>query len=179
MIAARAALSAGVEAFAAEVLDGPTIGSKAGTKHDRGNDALHSARNGLHDMADRCQDLIRQLDLAARLGGQVVDIATKELEARKSEIWTNSNVNAARRSVDNARTTDVEALTLTRYFVRQADWLHDRFPEAKLRDVEGLVNVGGPGRRLRRTTGALRRAAMSEWHRKKRTRVSIFRRRCA
>ncbi len=45
------------------------------------------------------------------------------------------------RSVDNARTTSVEALSLTRYFVRQADWLHDRFPEAELQDVEGLVKL--------------------------------------
>ena len=28
-----------------------------------------------------------------------------------------------------------------RYFVRQADWLHERFPEAELRDVEGLVKL--------------------------------------
>ena len=141
MIAARAALSAGVEAFAAEVAGRTHDWEQSGNETDRGNDALHSARNGLHDMADRCQDLIRQLDLAARLGGQVVDIATKELEARKSEIWTNSDINAARRSLENARTAGVEALRLTRYFVRQADWLHDRFPDAELRDVEGLVKL--------------------------------------
>ena len=28
-----------------------------------------------------------------------------------------------------------------RYFVRQADWLQERFPEAELRDVEGLVKL--------------------------------------
>ena len=29
----------------------------------------------------------------------------------------------------------------SRYFVRQADWLEKRFPDAKLRDVEGLVKL--------------------------------------
>ena len=29
----------------------------------------------------------------------------------------------------------------TRYFVRQADWLQERFPGAELRDVEGLVKL--------------------------------------
>jgi type I restriction enzyme M protein len=28
-----------------------------------------------------------------------------------------------------------------RYFVKQADWLQDRFPDATLRDVEGLVKL--------------------------------------
>jgi type I restriction enzyme M protein len=32
-------------------------------------------------------------------------------------------------------------LQRARYFARQADWLHDRFPEARLRDVEGLVKL--------------------------------------
>jgi type I restriction enzyme M protein len=28
-----------------------------------------------------------------------------------------------------------------RYFVKQADWLQDRFPDAQLRNVEGPVNL--------------------------------------
>ena len=40
-----------------------------------------------------------------------------------------------------ARADVVEALRLARYFVRQADWLQERFPDAKLRDVEGLVKL--------------------------------------
>ena len=102
----------------------PLIGNRAGNEAERGNDVLHSSRDALHDVADRCQELTRQLDSAAKLGGKVVDIATKELEARKSELWANSDINAARRSLENARSTGVEALRLTRYFVRQADWLH-------------------------------------------------------
>jgi len=35
----------------------------------------------------------------------------------------------------------VEQLKQVRYFHRQARWLTERFPEAKLRDVEGLVKV--------------------------------------
>lgn len=40
-----------------------------------------------------------------------------------------------------ARETAVEALRRARYFVRQADWLQERFPDAALRDVEGLVKL--------------------------------------
>ena len=35
----------------------------------------------------------------------------------------------------------MEALSQARYFVRQADWLQERFPDAELRDVEGLVKL--------------------------------------
>ena len=141
LVAVQGVLSTDVAAFTGEV-SARAAGWEASESEDgRGNDALHSIRDGLHGMADRCPDLTKQLDLAAKLVSKVVDIATKELEARKSELWTNSDVNAARGSLENARTTGVEVLGLTQYFVRQADWLHERFPEAALRDVEGLVKL--------------------------------------
>ena len=141
LVAIQGALSTDIAAFTAEVAARAASWEESESEDGRGNDALHSIRDCLHGMADRCPDLTKQLDLAATLVSKVVDIATKELEARKSELWTNSEVNAARRSVENARTNGVEALRLTRYFVRQADWLHERFPEAELRDVDGLVKL--------------------------------------
>ena len=92
-------------------------------------------------MAERCRDLTKQIDLAAKLAGRAVDIAVKELDARQSEIWANADIIKARRALEGARAGAVEALRRTRYFVRQADWLQERFPEAELRDVEGLVKL--------------------------------------
>ena len=40
-----------------------------------------------------------------------------------------------------ARAAAVEAPRRARHFVHQADWLHERFPDARLRDVEGLVKL--------------------------------------
>ena len=45
----------------------------------------------------------------------------------------------ARKALEETRAEAVEALRQTRYFVKQADWLQERFPDAVLRDVEGLV----------------------------------------
>ena len=98
-------------------------------------------RESLHDMADRCRDLTRQIDLAAKLVGRVVDIAVKELEAQNSYLWHNSEIGKVRKSMENTRATAVEALRWTRYFVRQADWLQEHFPNAELCDVEGLVKL--------------------------------------
>ena len=39
------------------------------------------------------------------------------------------------------RADAVEALRRARYFVKQADWLQERFPDAALADVEGLVKL--------------------------------------
>ena len=90
-------------------------------------------------MEQGCRDLTRQIDLAAKLAGRSVDMAVRELEARESDLWDNAEINKARKALEDARAVAVEALRRARYFVRQADWLQERFPEAELRNVEGLV----------------------------------------
>ncbi|MGV8174499.1 MAG: HsdM family class I SAM-dependent methyltransferase [Methanothrix sp.] len=45
------------------------------------------------------------------------------------------------KAADEARLRAAAQLRQVRYFWRQASWLTERFPEAKLRDVEGLVKV--------------------------------------
>jgi type I restriction enzyme M protein len=107
----------------------------------RDNAGLNAARVGLQPLADRCRDLTKQIDLTAKLAGRAIDVAVKELDARDSEVWDNGDVNRARKALEAARAEAAEALRRPRYFVRQADWLQERFPEAKLRDVEGLVKL--------------------------------------
>ena len=74
----------------------------------------------------------------------------KELEARESDLWVNAECNKARKALDEARAGPSRRCGQARYFVRQADWLQERFPDAMLRDVEGLVKL----RRSRRRRGA-------------------------
>ncbi len=45
------------------------------------------------------------------------------------------------KAADQSRQLAVTQLKQVRYFHRQARWLTERFPEAKLRDVEGLVKL--------------------------------------
>ena len=139
LISAQGTLSGGTEAFAAEAAARAADWNEGGNGGARDNAALHAAREGLHGMAERCRDLTQQIDLAAKLAGRAVDIAVKELAARESDLWDNAAISKARKELEGARAGAVEALRLARYFVRQADWLQERFPEAELRDVEGLV----------------------------------------
>ena len=137
----QATLSADIKVFAAGVEARAADWAKGGNGATTDNAALHAAREGLHDMAEGCRDLTKQIDLAAKMAGRAVDIAVKELDARKSDHWANAEINKAHRALEDARDGSVMALRRARYFVRQADWMQDRFPDAELRDVEGLVKL--------------------------------------
>jgi type I restriction enzyme M protein len=133
----RATVRVDIEAFgkesAAQAMAWQSVG--------RDNAGLNAARGALHPLGEHCRDLTKQIDLAAKLAGQAIDISVKELNARESEAWENGDMTRARKALEVARAEAVEALRRARYFVRQADWLQERFPDAKLRDVEGLVKL--------------------------------------
>jgi type I restriction enzyme M protein len=137
LTSAQATAIADIESFGKEAEAQATAWKSAG----RDNAGLNASRAALHPLADRCRDLTKQIDLAAKLSGRVIDISVKELEARDSDTWANTEISRARKALEVARADAVEALRRVRYFVRQADWLQERFPEAKLRDVEGLVKL--------------------------------------
>lgn len=135
LTSAQATLTADMEAFGKEAAEQ----AKAWAKAARDNTGLNAARAALHPLSDRCRDLTKQIDLAVKLSGRVIDIAVKELAAREADVWNNAEVSKARKALDEARAAAVEALRQARYFVKQADWLQERFPDAVLCDVEGLV----------------------------------------
>ena len=57
------------------------------------------------------------------------------------ENWSGREIRAAGKLLEERRAAATAQLYLIRYFVRHAHWLQERFPEAKLRDVEGLVKL--------------------------------------
>ena len=133
----RGTLRDDVEAFRTEV----AARANDGAKSARDNDGLKAARVALHPAAERCRDLAKALDLAAKLAGRAIDIAVKDLEARESDDWPGTDIIRARKALEIARAEAVEALHQVRYFLKQADWLQERFPDAKLCDVDGLVKL--------------------------------------
>ena len=110
-----------------------------GTKRD--NAVLHEVRKRLRHLAERCRELIKQLDLATKLAGRAIDIAIKELGARDTDRWPSTEINRSRKLLEGARRDAVTQLRRVCYFAHQANWLQHRFPEAELRDVEGLVKL--------------------------------------
>ena len=136
----QATVQADSSAFLAEVkAQAASWAAETGGTSGRSNAEIHKARKALHLLADRCRDLTRQVDLLVKLAGRVADTAVKHGSARDSALWKGAEVARARKALETGRAEAVEALRLPRYFVRQADWLQERFPDAVLADVAGLV----------------------------------------
>lgn len=103
----------------------------------------------LKDLAEQSRNLIKEIDLAYKLATRVIELAEAN-DAKDSELWDNSVLNSRghgskksnlKKNADEARKLAVEQLKQVRYFYKQAYWLLSRFPEGKLRDVEGLVKL--------------------------------------
>ncbi len=92
-------------------------------------------------IADISHDLVKALDHASKLSNRLVEHAEKLLGAKESELWDGREIAKAKKLLEEKRGLSIEQLKLVRYFHRQAHWLLERFPEGKLRDVEGLVKL--------------------------------------
>jgi type I restriction enzyme M protein len=91
--------------------------------------------------AEKTRELSKQADHLFKVAERLLEVCEKSLDAKANEDWKNKDVNRARKEMDETRHALVEALRLVRYFHHQAVWLTERFPDAKLVDVLGLVKL--------------------------------------
>jgi type I restriction enzyme M protein len=114
---------------------------KTWSKAKRDNKELKSVAAMISKGADASHDLIRQIDHLAKLVARCVDLAEEELDSKESENWSSREIKVVAKILEETRQAAVEQPKLVRYFYRHAHWLQERFPEAKLCDVEGLVKL--------------------------------------
>jgi type I restriction enzyme M protein len=107
----------------------------------RDNAGLRQSAERLAPLSEQSHDLVRQVDLLFKLVSRLIDICENELKAKGSEHWVSRETSSGRKALDESRKEAVEQLKKVHYFHKQAHWLQERFPEAKLRDVEGLVKL--------------------------------------
>lgn len=105
------------------------------------NGELKKAVDRLTPLAETSRDLVKQTDLLYKIICRLIETCENECAARDSEKWTSRDITRSRKAADEARALAVKQLKLVRYFWRQAHWLTERFPEAELCDVEGLVKL--------------------------------------
>lgn len=134
---AAVALGNDVEIFSKLV--GDIKGAWATAKRDI--KGLKTAIDLIGKSAEASHDLIREIDHVSKLLSRAIEIAEKELDAKDNGKWSAREVKAAMKALDEARIVAVQQLKLVRYFHRHALWLHERFPDAELRDVDGLVKL--------------------------------------
>jgi type I restriction enzyme M protein len=126
-----------VEAFRSAIQAEATQSEKQG----RDNPALKEAAQRLAPLAEASRDLVKQADLLYKLACRLVDVCQDQLAARENNLWVSRDIMRARKEADEARQIAVSRLKEVRYFHKQAVWLTERFPDAILRDVEGLVKL--------------------------------------
>ena len=90
---------------------------------------LQAAAEALAPMAEFSRDLTKQID-------QVFKLTESHANNQKGR-----GLNRLTKDANEARNTAIEALRQVRYYHKQARWLQERFPEAQLRDIEGLVKL--------------------------------------
>jgi len=108
------------------------------------NGELKKAVDRLATLAETSRDLVKQTDLLYKLACRLIETietSPRPLGEGPGVRGAFSAVTRARKAADEARALAVEQLKQVRYFWKQAHWLTERFPEAELRDVEGLVKL--------------------------------------
>ena len=126
-----------VEAFEKTISKQQTAWEKQQTT----NDELKKTVERLAPLAETSRNLVKQSDLLYKLACRLIETCENDCDAKDSSAWTSRNITRARKAVDDDRAQAVQQLKKVRYFWKQARWLTERFPEAQLRDVEGLVKL--------------------------------------
>jgi type I restriction enzyme M protein len=105
------------------------------------NTGLNKLVKQFAPLAESSRNLSKEADLLYKLASQLIEICQSECDAKASDAWVSRDIIRARKTADEARQGAVEQLKQLRYFWKQAQWLTERFPDAKLCDVEGLVKL--------------------------------------
>ena len=106
--------------------------------------ALTDARAAMQPMAEHAKALIKEIDHLAKLvqKAQEAVLASGEKAAEgKKLLATIAEARVPLTGDPNVHLSVTGTLKRARYFEGQAEWLLTRFPEGKLRDVEGLVKL--------------------------------------
>jgi len=110
------------------------------------NHQQHATRKTFDPLAEQIRGLIKQIDLLYKLAARLVDIGLPSPAGRGNEGegangLDRRGVTKLIKQLDEARTDAVEQLRQAVYFHRQVVWLQDRFPDATLQAVPGLVKL--------------------------------------
>lgn len=109
-------------------------------KPPKTNEAQHAARRAFEPLAERLRGLVKQVDLLFKLTARVAEHAANlVVENGLESSYDRRAVNRLVKQLDDTRKDAVEQLKHAVYFHRQVAWLQDRFPNAELEAVPGLV----------------------------------------
>ena len=131
------------ETDAKKLLDSlSTFGQKYGTGLAADNDGQHDGRKAFDPHAEAIRGLVKQVDLLYKLSARVADLGAElAVDEVISAVHDHRATGRLVKRLDEARKGAVEQMKDAVYFHRQVAWLQDRFPNAELQAVPGLVKV--------------------------------------
>jgi type I restriction enzyme M protein len=103
--------------------------------------SLNEKISRLAILTENSRNIIKQVETLYKLVCSLIKICEIKFKSKESDLWFTREISKARKFVEDYRQNLVKQLKLASYFYKQAVWLTDRFPEGKLRNVEGLVKV--------------------------------------
>jgi type I restriction enzyme M protein len=106
------------------------------------NDGQHAARKAFEENAEAIRGLIKQVDLLYKLAARASDLGSElATDEAITAVYDRRAVSRMMKQLDENRKAAVEQFRLAVYFHRQVAWLQDRFPDAELQAVLGLVRL--------------------------------------
>ena len=106
------------------------------------NDTQHAARKAFDPHAEAIRGLVKQIDLLFKLASRTASLGVELTdEDAIAAVYDRRVAGRLIKQLDEQRKVAIEQLKRAAYFYRQVVWLQDRFPDAAMRDVLGLVKV--------------------------------------
>lgn len=110
-------------------------------KQNKDKVALCDVIKKLELFAEEYNKLIKEAELMYRLINRLIDECLNTHNAKGSDKWNTREISNLKKQSEEARNKTTRQLRTVRYFHHHADWLVERFPDEKLRGVEGLVKL--------------------------------------
>lgn len=106
------------------------------------NDSQHAARENFAFHAESLRGIVSQVDLLLKLAARLADLGAElSKDDAVSTAYDRRPTGRLLKQLEEERKVAVDQLKRTVYFHRQVVWLQERFPQAELVDVPGLVKL--------------------------------------
>jgi type I restriction enzyme M protein len=117
--------------------------SKNNSKSPPSTNAKQQAeRKAFDPIAERVKGVIKQIDLLYKLASRTIaSAAALAKDESFVAVYDRRAIGKLAKQLEEHRKTAVEQLKLAAYFHRQIAWLQDRFSDAEIQAVPGLVKV--------------------------------------
>ena len=111
------------------------------------NDKQRAVRKSFDPVAERIKGIIKQVDLLSKLASRVVTVVAGlplpngEGRGEGEPVFDLRSARKFAKDLEEQRLTGVDQLKHAAYFHRHIVWLQDRFPDAEIQAVPGLVKA--------------------------------------